>query len=82
MSDDRANADEGADPADDIKRQNPGETTTGDISDGAEDRAGAGEGPDAEGEDSISDEDTPSAGKVQDAARAGRTDFDPNAGQA
>lgn len=78
MSDDRANADEGADPADDIKRQNPGETTTGDISDGAEDRAGAGEGPDAEGEDSISDE----AGKVQDAARAGRTDFDPNAGQA
>ncbi|MGP7794780.1 hypothetical protein [Sphingomonas sp. CLY1604] len=73
MTDDRANADEGSDPTGDIKRQNPGETTTGDITGGGEDRAGAGEGPDAD--DSAGDHTT------QDAAKAGRRDFDPNAGQ-
>jgi hypothetical protein len=31
MADDRANANEGADPSADIKRQNPGGTTTADI---------------------------------------------------
>jgi hypothetical protein len=30
MSDDAPNSDEGASPADDIKKQNPGGTTTGD----------------------------------------------------
>ncbi len=35
MSDDdqSANADEGADPSDDIKQQNPGEITTSDLAD-------------------------------------------------
>lgn len=28
---DRPNADEGADPSDDIRKQNPGETTTADL---------------------------------------------------
>lgn len=28
---DRANADEGADPSNDIRKQNPGETTTADL---------------------------------------------------
>jgi hypothetical protein len=28
---DRANANEGADPSDDIRKQNPGETTTADL---------------------------------------------------
>jgi len=59
MSDDRANADEGADPSKDIDKQNPGQTTTDDLTD---------------------DEDT-SDTKTQDLAKAGRTDFDPNAGQ-
>lgn len=72
MTDDRANADEGSDPSGDIKRQNPGGTTTGDITGGGDDRAGAGEGSDA---------DDRSDGKTQEAAKAGRSDFDPNAGQ-
>jgi len=33
MSDDRANAGEGADPSKDIDQQNPGETTTHDLTD-------------------------------------------------
>lgn len=31
MADDQANADEGADPSADIKKQNPGGTTTAEI---------------------------------------------------
>jgi hypothetical protein len=34
---DRANADEGADPSDDIRKQNPGETTTADLAEEPED---------------------------------------------
>lgn len=52
---DQDNASEGADPANDIKQQNPGATTTADL---------AGKGDDKN--------------KVQDLAKAGREDFDPN----
>jgi hypothetical protein len=52
---DDPNAREGADPSQEIKDQNPGETTTADL---------------AEGEESKS--------KVEDVAKAGRKDFDPN----
>jgi len=74
MPDDQANANEGADPSDDIKKQNPSGTTTADLTGRHDDpnRAGAGEGPDA-GEN----DDT----KTQDLAKAGRADFDPDAGQ-
>jgi len=59
MTDDRSNADEGADPSSDIKKQNPGETTTSDLVDrGRED-----------------------TGKTEKVTKAGREDFDPNAGQ-
>jgi hypothetical protein len=34
---DRANADEGADPSDDIRKQNPGETTTADLAEKPDD---------------------------------------------
>lgn len=34
---DRANADEGADPSDDIRKQNPGETTTADLAEEPDD---------------------------------------------
>ena len=34
---DRANADEGADPSDDIRKQNPGETTTADLAEESDD---------------------------------------------
>jgi len=53
---DEANANEGADPSDDIRKQNPGGTTSADPAEGE----GKGET------------------KVQDLAKAGRTDFDPN----
>lgn len=53
---DEPNANEGADPSDDIRKQNPGATTTPDLAEGK------GQG------------DT----KVQDLAKAGRKDFDPN----
>ena len=58
MSDDRANAGEGADPATDIDQQNDG-TTTEDLADRGtgESRAGAGEGPDAGANDDAVDED-------------------------
>lgn len=36
---DRANADEGADPSDDIRKQNPGETTTADLAEASDDGA-------------------------------------------
>ena len=42
---DQSNAGEGADPSEDLKQQNPGETTTPDLSEGAkqsDDDAGAG----------------------------------------
>lgn len=80
MPDDQANANEGADPSDDIKKQNPGGTTTADLTGGHDDsdRAGAGEGPDAgTGSDAEENDDT----KTQDLAKAGRPDFDPDAGQ-
>lgn len=38
MSDDRANANEGADPSSDIDKQNPGATTTSDLTGGHDDR--------------------------------------------
>lgn len=74
MPDDQANANEGANPSDDIKKQNPGGTTTAGLTGGHDDpdRAGAGEGPDAGENDDI---------KTQDLAKAGRPYFDPNAGQ-
>ncbi|MBY9063930.1 hypothetical protein K7957_13380 [Sphingomonas yunnanensis] len=58
MSDDRANAGEGADPATDIDQQNDG-TTTEDLAEHGtgETRAGAGEGPDAGAYDDAVDED-------------------------
>ena len=34
---DQANRDEGADPSDDIRKQNPGETTTADLAEKPED---------------------------------------------
>jgi hypothetical protein len=33
MTDDQANGNEGANPENDLKRQNPGETTTADLTD-------------------------------------------------
>ena len=58
MSDDRANAGEGADPATDIDQQNDG-TTTDDLAKRGtgQSRAGAGEGPDAGANDAALDED-------------------------
>ena len=53
--------DEGADPTDDIKKQNPGQATT--LSD-----AHAKKGSDADPK------------KVQNLAKAGRPDFNPDAG--
>ena len=52
---DEPNAREGADPSQDLKDQNPGETTTADLADGKESKT-----------------------KVEDIAKAGREDFDPN----
>lgn len=65
MPDSHTNENEGADPSSDIEKQNRGDTGTG------ESRAGAGEGDDADQSDT----------KAQDLAKAGRDDFDPNAGQ-
>lgn len=46
VSDDHApNADEGADPSDDIRKQNPGETTTADLAE----QSGKGKGDPASG---------------------------------
>ena len=58
MSDDRANAGEGADPAADIDQQNDG-TTTEDLAERGtgQGRAGAGEGPDAGANGEAVDED-------------------------
>ncbi|WP_150126882.1 hypothetical protein [Sphingomonas panacis] len=39
MSDNRANANEGADLSSDIDKQNPGETTTSDLTGGHDDRS-------------------------------------------
>lgn len=58
------NETESADPSSDIKAQNPGATTTGDITDDAKNA-------DDDGGDT----------KVQDLVKAGRENFDPNAGQ-
>ena len=57
MSDREPNSDEGASPADDIKKQNPEGTTTGDQTGKAGDKH-----------------------KVEDLAKAGRSDMNPNAG--
>lgn len=65
MTDSHTNENEGADPSSDIEKQNRGDIGTG------ESRAGAGEGDDAEQSDT----------DAQDLAKAGRDDFDPNAGQ-
>lgn len=81
---DRANANEGADPSSDIKQQNPGETTTGDLTQGnGQSRAGSGEGPDADknGHAEEEGEKNGDATKTQDLAKAGREDMDPNAGE-
>jgi hypothetical protein len=65
MTDDRTNENEGADPSSDIEKQNRETGGTG------ESRAGAGEGDDADQGDT----------EAQDLVKAGRDDFDPNAGQ-
>lgn len=57
MSNSEPNSDEGASPADDIKKQNPAGTTTGDQT----------------GE-------TGGEHKVEDLAKAGRSDMNPNEG--
>ncbi|SDA22552.1 hypothetical protein [Sphingomonas sp. NFR15] len=41
MSDDRANTNEGADPSNDIHKQNPGGTTTNDLTRGQQDGSDA-----------------------------------------
>ena len=58
MSDNRANASEGADPATDIDQQNDG-TPTEDLAKRGtgQSRAGAGEGPDADANDEAIDQD-------------------------
>jgi hypothetical protein len=64
-SDDQANADEGADPTNDIKKQNPEGTTTGDLA----------------GQFTAKDVDEDDPHKVEKLTKAGRDDFDPGAGQ-
>jgi hypothetical protein len=66
MSDDTPKTDEGSSPVDDIKKQNPGATTTGDQTGEAND--------DASGEAS----DDPH--KVEKLTKAGRDDVDPDDG--
>lgn len=66
MADDQANASEGSDPSSDIKASNPGGTTTEDITKGRS-------GSDRDGDDEPH--------KVEDAAKAGREDFDTDAGE-
>lgn len=66
MADDQANQGEGSDPTADIKASNPGGTTTQDITKG---HTGSGR----------NDNDEPH--KVEDAAKAGREDFDTDAGE-
>jgi hypothetical protein len=61
-----ANQSEGADPSRDVEQQNPGGTTTADLTAG-----------DKQDGDAAPDEKT----KTQDLAKAGRDDLDPNAGQ-
>jgi hypothetical protein len=79
MADDQANSNEGGSPANDIAKQNPGETTVGDMTgEATEDRAGAGEGPDAGLDGRAHDEEQT---KTQDLAKAGRSDFNPNDSQ-
>ncbi|MHC9417046.1 hypothetical protein ACYZX9_00410 [Sphingomonas citri] len=58
MSDNRANAGEGADPATDIDQQNDGTTTEDFAKRGTgQSRAGAAEGPDADANDEANDQD-------------------------
>ncbi|WP_219767442.1 hypothetical protein [Sphingomonas citricola] len=66
MAGDQANQGEGSDPTADIKASNPGGTTTGDITKGH-----------SGGEQSNDNE----PHKVEDAAKAGREDFDTDAGE-
>jgi hypothetical protein len=64
MANQSVNANEGADPSEDIRKQNPGETTTADLADRPEaDRT---------------NKDDPH--KVEKLAKAGRPDFDPDDG--
>lgn len=66
MTDKRANQSEGSDPSSDIKASNPGGTTTDDITNGHE-------GGNAKGDDDPH--------KVEDAVKAGRDNFDTDAGE-
>jgi hypothetical protein len=60
MMADRPNADEGADPSEDIREQNPGETTTADLTDEGE------EDEDTPGSNKQEDvEDRPNVGTVK-----------------
>lgn len=82
----QSNTNEGADPSGDIKKQNPGGTTTEDLTQGTgQSRAGSGEGADAEADaDGKAKDENDQSGsntKTQDLAKAGRDDMDPNAGQ-
>lgn len=61
--DDQPNANEGADPSDDIAAQNPGGTTRPDLGQSSEGKKAGGV-----------DDKT----KVQDLAKGGRENFDPN----
>lgn len=81
---DHDNASDGANPASDIKAQNPTGTTTEDIAHGTgQSRAGVSEGADAHEDGSAKDESEQGGGdtKTQDRAKAGRDGMDPNAGQ-
>lgn len=73
MTDSPTNDNEGVDPSSDIEKQNrTGKDAGNDIGQGTgESRVGAGEGDDAD----------QGGTKVQDLAKAGRDDFDPNLGQ-
>lgn len=74
---DESNAREGASPADDIKQQNPGATTTGDLTGEAVGAETAGQDDDADTEES--GEDHP--GKFGRPAKEGRDGLDTDAGQ-
>lgn len=79
---DRTNAGEGADPSGDIKRQNPGGTTTEDLSqETGKNRTGSA-GPDGDEEGHANNENGhgSDATKTQDLVKAGRKDMDPNVG--
>lgn len=80
MTDGRTNKNEGADPSFDIEKQNR-DTPDGKAGGTGESRAGAGEGDDAAPDDTAPDNTGPHHSRAQDLAKAGREDFDPNAGQ-